>query len=128
MGIPRFTFYYIIYAALIGGVAGLLPYLFPKEILLTGDFWLLFGFLGTLTLIASILALVGIKRKPEMGVMAILGAIILTLLFSMSFVLIYSIKRPESGLLFVFNFFSLYLLFSLFEILGLLCNLRHQNK
>jgi len=128
LGLARFVFYYIIYAAVIAGVAISLPYVFPNIKLLADDFWLLYWFLGLLTLIASLLALIGIKRKPEMGVMSILGAVILKLLFSMSFVLIYSIKRPESNMLFVFSFFSLYLLFSLFEILGLLRNLRHQNK
>ena len=128
LGLLRFVLYYIIYAALIAGVAILLPYIFPSVKLLADKFWLLFWFLGVLTLIASVLALLGIERRPELGVMAILGAIIVKMLFSMSFVLIYSLKRPEGDLFFVFNFFSLYLLFTLFEILALLCNLRHQNK
>ncbi|MNW17406.1 hypothetical protein D3C71_2165850 [compost metagenome] len=60
--------------------------------------------------------------------MAIMGSIALKMIFSMAFVLIYSLKGKENGFVFVLNFFSLYLLFSFFEIYCLLRNLRHQNK
>ncbi|RZL35782.1 MAG: hypothetical protein EOP00_30070 [Pedobacter sp.] len=128
MSLPKFLISYSIFTGILAGIALLLPAIFPSVKLLTNQFWLIFWFLGGLTLIAYILADLGIKRKPETGVFSILGAVILKMLFSMSFVLIYSLKHPESDLLFVFNFFSLYLLFTLFEILGLLRNLRHQNK
>jgi len=128
LSLPKFLISYSIYTGVLAGIAFLLPTLFPGVKLFTDQFWLVFWFLCGLTLIAYILADFGIRRKPEMGVFAIMGSVILKMLFSMSFVLIYSLKHTESDLPFVFNFFSLYLLFTLFEILGLLRNLRHQNK
>jgi Ca2+/Na+ antiporter len=87
-----------------------------------------FFFLGGLTYIAYVMAYLGMKRNPEVGIMAIMGSITLKMLFSLAFVLIYSQKGQELGLSFLTNFFSLYLLFSFFEIYCLLRNLRHQNK
>ncbi|TCC94557.1 hypothetical protein EZ428_00465 [Pedobacter frigiditerrae] len=139
MGIQRFILYYILYTALLAGIALSLPHLFPDVKLLANKFWVVFGFLGGLTFIAYILALIGIKRNPETGVLAIMGSIAVKMLFSMAFVLIYSLNTKKNGLVnglnaeekdlvFIFNFFSLYLLFTFFEIYGLLRNLRHQNK
>lgn len=128
MSLPRFIVYYLLYTAVLAGIAIALSYIFPAVNLLATKFWLIFGFLSVLTLIAYVLAFFGIKRNPETGVMAIMGSIVLKMLFSMAFVLIYSLNHKGKDLLFVFNFFSLYLLFTCFEIFGLLRNLRHQNK
>ena len=116
------------YTAVLAGIAVALQYVFPSVSLLANKFWLIFGFLGVLTLIAYVLAFFGIKHNPEIGVMAIMGSIVLKMIFSMAFVLIYSLNHKGKDLLFVLNFFSLYLLFTCFEIFGLLRNLRHQNK
>ena len=128
MTLIRFISYYILYTAALAAIAIALPYVFPNVNLLASKFWLIFGFLSVLTIIAYILAFLGIKHNPETGVMAIMGSIILKMLFSMAFVLIYSLNHKGKDLLFAFNFFSLYLLFTGFEIYGLLRNLRHQNK
>ncbi|WP_316822274.1 hypothetical protein [Pedobacter gandavensis] len=96
--------------------------------ILVPKFWLLFGFLAGITYIAYSVADLGLKRNPDVGVMAIMGSIALKMIFAMAFVLIYSLKSKENGFVFVLNFFSLYLLFSFFEIYCLLRNLRHQNK
>jgi glucan phosphoethanolaminetransferase (alkaline phosphatase superfamily) len=128
LSLQRFILYYILFTALLAVIALSLPHLFPDVKLLATNFWLVFGFLGILTLIAYALAFIGIKRNPETGVMAIMGSIVLKMLFSMAFVLIYSLNTKGKDLVFVFNFFSLYLLFTFFEIYGLLRNLRHQNK
>ena len=128
MSLQRFISYYILYTAVLAGIAVALQYVFPSVSLLANKFWLIFGFLGVLTLIAYVLAFFGIKHNPEIGVMAIMGSIVLKMIFSMAFVLIYSLNHKGKDLLFVLNFFSLYLLFTCFEIFGLLRNLRHQNK
>ena len=128
MSLPRFIFYYLLYAAIIAGIAILLPYIFPDVELIANKFWLVFGFLSILTLIAYVLAYIGAKRNPETAIMAIMGSIVIKMLFSMGFVLIYSLNHKGNQMLFAFNFFSLYLLFTGFEIYGLLRNLRHQNK
>ena len=128
MSLSRFVLYYILYTAVLAGIAIALPIVFPDVKLLANKFWLIFGFLGGLTFVAYILAFIGIKRNPETGVLAIMGSIAVKMLFSMAFVLIYSLNHKGKDLVFVFNFFSLYLLFTFFEIYGLLRNLRHQNK
>lgn len=109
------------------GIVVLIPQILPASDFLVPSFWLIFGFLGGITYIAYILAHIGINRNPEAGVVAILGSVIVKLIFCMAFVLIYSIKAKESGILFILNFFSLYLLFTVFEMYCLLRNLRHQN-
>jgi hypothetical protein len=96
--------------------------------ILADKFWVVFEFLAGITFIAYWVADLGIKRNPETGIMAIMGSIALKMIFSMAFVLIYSLNSKEKGMVFVLNFFSLYLLFSFFEIYSLLRNLRHQNK
>jgi hypothetical protein len=128
LSLSKFTLSYLLYCLVLGGIAWYLPTLFPNETILVPQFWLVFGFLGSITYIAYLVAFMGIKRNPETGIMAIMGSIALKMLFSMAFVLIYSLKSTGSGFVFVLNFFSLYLLFSFFEIYCLLRNLRHQNK
>jgi hypothetical protein len=128
LSLARFTFSYLLFTAVLGVVAYLLPSMFPGVPVLTNKFWVVFGFLAGITFIAYVVADLGMKRNPEMGVMAIMGSIALKMIFSMAFVLIYSINTKEKGMVFVLNFFSLYLLFSFFEIYSLLRNLRHQNK
>ncbi|WP_231459029.1 MULTISPECIES: hypothetical protein [unclassified Pedobacter] len=125
--LTKFTSYYFILVGLLIGFAVALPLVFPGLQILVGSFWLIFGFIAGITYIAYFLAYVGINRNPEAGVMAILGSVILKMIFCMAFVLIYSINTKENGLLFVVNFFSVYLLFTAFEMYCLLRNLRHQN-
>lgn len=128
MSLSKFTLSYLLYCLVIGTIAYYLPSFFPDKTMLVPKFWLVFGFLGGITYIAYLMVYLGTKSSPETGIMAIMGSIALKMLFSMAFVLIYSLKSTGSGLVFVLNFFSLYLLFSCFEIYCLLCNLRHQNK
>lgn len=128
MSLTRFTFSYLFYTAILGAVAYFIPYFFTDAKLLASKFWVLFGFVAGITFVAYILAYMGIKHNPETGVMAIMGSIALKMIFSMAFVLIYSLNTKEKGIVVVLNFFSLYFLFSFFEIYALLRNLRHQNK
>ncbi|MCX2494113.1 hypothetical protein OQX63_11560 [Pedobacter sp. PF22-3] len=109
------------------GIIAVLPLVFPDKQLLVSNFWVMFGFLAGITYIAYMLVDIGVKRDPEVGVMAIMGSIAVKMIFCMAFVLIYSIKAKGIGLVFLLNFFSLYLLFTVFEVYCLLRNLRHQN-
>ncbi|TCC97857.1 hypothetical protein FBD94_14635 [Pedobacter hiemivivus] len=128
MSLARFTFSYLLFTVVLGAIAYLLPSVFPDVKILANKFWVVFGFLAGITFIAYVVADLGMKRNPEAGVMAIMASIALKMIFSMAFVLIYSVNSKEKGMVFVLNFFSLYLLFSFFEIYSLLRNLRHQNK
>jgi hypothetical protein len=126
LSIARFTLFYVLYCCVLAAVSSAIPILFSDPSLLIGKFWVVFFFLGGLTYIAYVMAYLGMKRNPEVGIMAIMGSITLKMLFSLAFVLIYSQKGQGLGLSFLTNFFSLYLLFSFFEIYCLLRNLRHQ--
>jgi hypothetical protein len=128
LSLPKFTLLYIVYTLILAGIAFALQAQFQDMKILADKFWVVFGFLAGITFIAYWVADLGIKRNPETGIMATMGSIALKMIFSMAFVLIYSLNSKEKGMVFVLNFFSLYLLFSFFEIYSLLRNLRHQNK
>jgi hypothetical protein len=118
--------YLVLLGILIISVIGLKA-IFPSQNIFIESFWGMFIFFAGITYIAYIVAYIGIKRNPEAGVLSILGAITLKMLFCFALVLIYRLKEMEMGLVFLLNFFSLYLLFTTFEIYCLLRNLRHQN-
>lgn len=128
MSLIRFTLLYTGFCIVLAGLAAGLQELFPDANLLVNKFWVIFCFLAGITYIAYVTADLGIKKDPEVGVMAIMASIAVKMIFSMAFVLIYSQKEPLLGGIFLTNFFSLYLLFTCFEIYWLLRNLRHQNK
>jgi len=125
--LAKFTSIYFIFVGLLIGIIAVLPLLFPGASLFVNNFWVMFGFLAGITYVAYMLVDIGVKRDPEVGIMAIMGSIAVKMIFCMAFVLIYSIKAKGIGLVFLLNFFSLYLLFTAFEIYCLLRNLRHQN-
>jgi hypothetical protein len=125
--LAKFTSIYFIFVGLLIGVIAVLPLVFPGQQLFIKNFWVMFGFLAGITYVAYMLVDIGIKRDPEVSIMAIMGSIAVKMIFCMAFVLIYSIKAKGIGLVFMLNFFSLYLLFTAFEIYCLLRNLRHQN-
>ncbi len=127
MSLQKFTIYYFVFVSILIGVVVALSHYFSGNQLFVPKFWLIFGFLASITYSAYALVAVGIKRDPQMGVSAIMGAITVKLLFSMVFVLVYSQKVHSDTTIFLIDFFSLYLLFSAFEIYCLLFNLRHQK-
>ncbi len=125
--LAKFTSIYFIFVGILIAVIAILPILFPEKQILVRNFWVVFGFIAGITYIAYMLVDIGIKRDPEVGIMAIMGSIAVKMIFCMAFVLVYIIKAKGNGRLFVLNFFSVYFLFTAFEIYCLLRNLRHQN-
>ncbi|WP_134088349.1 hypothetical protein [Olivibacter sp. XZL3] len=128
MTLFRFTIRYIIFGFVLGLFSWMLAMLFPKHELFVSNYWIIFLFLFLLTYIAYFISDFGLKKTPQMGVVAIMGGIILKLLFALSFSLVILTKTAENQLVFVLNYFSLYLLFTLFEVMCLLRNLRDQNN
>jgi choline-glycine betaine transporter len=123
----RFLLFFSIFALALGLAFYFLEY-FTASLILVPKFWVIFGFLALITIIAYITSLIGIKKGGEVSSYAILGGIILKLLFSMVFVLLYLLKIRVNKMNFVLEFFSLYFLFTAFEVYCLLRNLRLQNK
>ena len=84
--------------------------------------------MAAITLIAYLISWAGIKMGGEGSVFVIMGPIVMKLLFSLTFVVIYLRKIRVDGVFFALEFFSLYFLFTAFEVYCLLRNLRDQNK
>lgn len=128
MTLLKFTFLYAVFGLALALVSYLIPILFPGQELLVSNYWIAFIFLFLLTYIVYLVSYFGLKKTPQTGVLAIMGGIILKLLFALSFALVIVMKTAENQLVFALNYFSLYLLFTLFEVMCLLRNLRHQNN
>lgn len=127
MTFSRFLTLFSLIILVSGGAAILIESLTEGEVLIP-KFWVLFGFLTFLTIIAFWAASLGIKKGGEISVYAIMGSVILKLLFSMVVVLVYLLRIKVNGIDFATQFFSVYFLFTAFEVYCLLVNLRHQNK
>ncbi|MEY3679008.1 MAG: hypothetical protein RI924_1149 [Bacteroidota bacterium] len=128
MKISRFLFLYTVFTFLLGFTAYMIDRRFPGEGLLIPKFWVIFGTIALLTLLAYIFSWIGIRKGGEFSIVAIMGGILLKLLFCMVLVLVYLLKFKVDDIVFAANFISLYFLFTAFEVYALLCNLRHQNK
>lgn len=91
------------------------------------NFWILFGFLSGLTLIVIIAVLWVQQINPEFYAQAFLGATTFKILACLIFVLVFLRKNHVDKLVFVSDFFYVYFLNTVFEVSGLLRNLRNQN-
>lgn len=128
MSFSRFSLLFSLIAVVLGVVFYSVEHIGWKSGALVPKFWVIFGFQFFITLIAYSVSLVGIRKGPETGTFTIIGSITIKMLFSMGFVLAYLLKINVNGVSFAIQFFSLYFLFTAFEVYGLLCNLRDQNK
>jgi len=124
----RFFLIFVVISFVLGLVFYSIEILDEKNVFLIPKFWVMFGFQFFITLIAYSISLFGMKKDPSTATFTIIGAITVKMLFSMGFVLAYLLKINVNGVFFAVQFFSLYFLFTAFEVYGLLCNLRHQNK
>ena len=95
--------------------------------LLIPQFWLLFSFVGGLTLLALIAVLAAQSIDPEMYAQSFMGATVFKLLACLTFILVFVLKHKVDKPVFMADFFYLYFLNTGFEIYVLLRNLRNQN-
>ncbi len=124
----RFTVYYALYGGVLALIALAIQYGFPDKEWLMPRFWLVFIFLFFLTFIAYGISYLGIKKGGQNGITAILGGIILKLVFAMLLAAVLAVKLSVNQVVFALNYFSLYLSLTLFEVIHLLRNLRDQNN
>jgi hypothetical protein len=99
-----------------------------NQSLLIPHFWLVYGYMASITLLVYGVSIIGIKIGGDHQSAILLSAIVLRLLLTLCFILFYIVKIRVDAVLFIANFFSIYLFFTVFEIYCLLCNLRHQIK
>lgn len=100
---------------------------FGDKSLLIPQFWLLFAFVGGLTLFATIGILTAQSVSPELGTQAFMAATVIKLLACLVFVLVFFLKHKVNRPIFIADFFCLYFLNTGFEVYILLRNLRNQN-
>ena len=98
-----------------------------NQVWLAPQFWVMFAFIGFLTLITLVFVLWIQKLMPEYYAQAFLGATVFKMLACMVFMLFLVLKTPINKLVFMADFFYLYFLNMGFEIYVLLRNLRNQN-
>lgn len=128
MSIRRFSILYIVIVSSVALIFwGLDSFVFCNGLLIP-HFWLMYGYMAGITLLVYALSVIGIKIGGDHQSGILLAAIVLRLLLTLCFILIYIVKIRVDAVLFIVNFFSTYLLFTAFEIYCLLCNLRHQIK
>lgn len=116
----------IVFLILCGGVLG--ASLWIPSVYLLPDINRLIFFFAIATFLACFLALWGLQKEGNEGVLVIMAAFVIKLLACLVFVLVYLHKNQVDKILFVSNFFVLYILFTLFEMYSLLANLRHQKN
>lgn len=98
------------------------------ESLLIPGFWGMFFFVSGLTLLVLLIVLIVQAKNSEMYAAAFLGTTTIKLLSCLVFLFVFIKKHhPEKGI-FLIDFMYLYLLNTVFEIYGLLRNLRNQNS
>ncbi|TWJ00033.1 hypothetical protein JN11_02448 [Mucilaginibacter frigoritolerans] len=95
---------------------------------LVPGFWGMFFFVAGLTFIVLLFILTIQAKNTEMYAPAFLGATTFKLLACLIFLLVFIKTRHPEKVFFVVDFMYLYLLNTVFEIYGLLRNLRNQNS
>lgn len=94
---------------------------------LTPGFWHIFLFMSVLTLIVIIIVLFAKQKNDELFAQAFLAGTTFKLLACLTFVFIFIRKNHPEKMIFLLDFMYLYFLNTVFEIYGLLRNLRNQN-
>ena len=117
---------FLLFTCLLAVPPVILKYTGNGDMLIPG-FWTIFGFMSVITLIIIVVVLAVQQRNNEMYAPAFLGATTFKLLACLVFVLVFIKKSHPEKLFFVVDFMYLYFLNTVFEIYGLLRNLRNQN-
>ena len=112
------------------GLLAILPLLAGftgNESWLIPHFWGVFLFMSVLTLFVIVIVLIAQQKNDELFAQAFLAGTTFKLLACLTFVFIFIRKNHPEKIAFVVDFMYLYFLNTVFEIYGLLRNLRNQN-
>lgn len=90
--------------------------------------WKILSFFALLTWLTGTFVHYLIKLSKENSPNILLGATALRFLASLGFIVIYLFLNVENIILFVANFFIIYLFYLIFDIYGLIANLRPHSK
>lgn len=125
--LPRFLLHYFIYGLGLVLLSLGISFLFSSTEILISNYWILFGYLFFLTLIAFFISYLGIKKGDQIGAMAIMGGLVVKFIFALAFFIFLRFKTEENLIVLALNFFILYLLLTVFEVVSLLRILRLRN-
>ena len=128
LGFRKFLLIYILLVSAVALIFWALDSFLLSQSLLIPYFWLVYGYMASITVLVYGVSIIGIKMGGDHQSAILLSAIVLRLLLTLCFILFYIVKIRVDAVLFIVNFFSIYLFFTVFEIYCLLCNLRHQIK
>jgi hypothetical protein len=126
MNLFRFILYYLGFVVLLAIPPAVLTQTSAAYLLVPG-FWLVFGYMATLTLIVVVLVLLVQKSNSEFYAQGFLAGTTFKILACLIFMVIFLKKYPVDKLIFMGDFFYIYFLNTAFEVYGLLRNLRNQN-
>lgn len=124
----KYNIYFLLFTIIIILVVESAQSLMPTQNLLVPKFWIIFGFISAITLLAINICLLVTKYKNLHTTFIILAVNVIKLLFCMTLAIFYLQIYTVKPVLFIANFFLVYLWFTAFEIYTLLLNLRHLNK
>jgi hypothetical protein len=122
-----FTVRILLLTLILGGIIYVLQnYLLPNWI--HPSVWLVLSFFALLTWLTGTFVHYLIKLSKENSSNILLGATALRFMASLGFIVIYLFLDVENIILFVANFFVIYLFYLIFDIYGLIANLRPHSK
>jgi len=90
--------------------------------------WNILLFFFFLTLVTGFLSQLILKNGKENFAHVVLGGTIFRFFISLAYILVFLFMGLDNIILFVSNFFAIYLLYLLFDIYGLMANLRPHSK
>ncbi|KEO73064.1 hypothetical protein EL17_15765 [Anditalea andensis] len=122
------VYFHLILLTLILAGLTLILQLVGLENILHKHIWNMLLFFSLLAFIIGYLSQLILKKGKENFVYVILGGNIFRFIFSLGYILVFLFIGLDNIILFVTNFFIIYLLYLLFDIYGLMANLRPHSK
>ena len=123
MKISKFLLYSVVIAILLYSVGLISNNIFQKQLFLD-KYPVFIVFFLVITSLTYFICSVGLKKEADSSVFIVLGSVVVKLLLSMVFALIFIYGNRIDKLGFLISFFLPYFIYSTFEIYTLLYNLR----
>jgi O-antigen/teichoic acid export membrane protein len=123
----NFTLKILCFTLLIAGIFFLLQETWKPD-WVHQKLWLILSFFALLTWLTGIFSMYLLSLSKENSPNIILGTTVIRFLASAGFIAILLVLGVENIILFVVNFFVIYFLYLLFDIYGVMANLRPNSK
>lgn len=127
MGIIKYSIYNLLIGVILYFFGFWINNLSSKSIFLT-TYPVFIFFFFVISILVYIICMFGLKKEADSSVFIVLGAVVVKLLLSMVFALIFIYGNRIDKIGFLISFFLPYFIYSTFEIYTLLYNLRALKK